>query len=83
MLHHLGEGLIHLITGHLATRGIAEPTLHELQQTITLTERRLREILKGVHPAVLTDLGLEVAIQSWLPRSSEVALSFVAPDFAG
>jgi two-component system sensor histidine kinase NreB len=72
-----------LITGHLAMGAVAEPSLQELQQTITLTERRLREILKGVHPAVLTDLGLEAAIRSWLPRKSEVAISFVAPDFAG
>src|SRR5262249_35270669 len=74
-----------LITGHLqmTTGTTDENTFHELQQTITLTERRLREILKGVHPAVLTDLGLEAAIRSWLPHPREVAVTFVAPDFNG
>jgi signal transduction histidine kinase len=74
-----------LITAHLemATNGAAEQTLQQLHQTITLTERRLREILKGVHPAVLTDLGLEAAIRSWLPHPPGIAISFVAPDFAG
>lgn len=74
-----------LITAHLemATNGAAEQTLQQLRQTITLTERRLREILRGVHPAVLTDLGLEAAIRSWLPHPAGIKISFVAPDFAG
>jgi len=74
-----------LIAGHLqmSMDASAEMQLHELQQTITLTERRLREILRGVHPAVLTDLGLEAAIRSWLPRSQGTLINFVATDFAG
>ncbi len=66
----------------LATKNAGAP-IEDLQQTIMLTERRLREILKGVHPAVLTDLGLEAALRSWLPRPKGIAVVLTAPDFAG
>jgi signal transduction histidine kinase len=52
----------------------AKPSLKELQSMLVTTERRLRDILRGIHPAVLTDLGLVPALNSWLPHPPEITV---------
>ncbi|MBX3083166.1 MAG: GAF domain-containing sensor histidine kinase [Anaerolineae bacterium] len=59
----------------------ARPSLKELQSMLVLTERHLREILRGIHPAVLTDLGLIPALNSWLPRPPGITVKLIATGF--
>ncbi|HEX2623591.1 MAG TPA: sensor histidine kinase [Phototrophicaceae bacterium] len=55
----------------------------ELQSIIVLTEHHLREILRGVHPAVLTDLGLIPALRSWLPHPEGITITISTTGFDG
>jgi signal transduction histidine kinase len=57
--------------------------LKELQGILVFTERRLREILRGVHPAVLTDLGLIPALRSWMPHPEGIAVEMTTQGFEG
>ncbi len=79
-LQHLAH--INLIAGSAQRSATSQAeALQQLQQTITHAERRLREILRGVHPAVLTNLGLIPALETWLPRSQHTKLSLTAAGF--
>ena len=59
----------------------ARPSLKELQTMLMTTERRLRDILRGIHPAVLTDLGLVPALNSWLPHPPEITVKLSTVGF--
>ncbi|MCL4876813.1 MAG: sensor histidine kinase [Anaerolineae bacterium] len=77
-LNLLAGGLQECIAG-----ASAETLLQELQATLLSTERHLREILRGVHPVVLTDLGLIPALLSWLPRPPGILVELTAAGFEG
>ncbi len=65
----LGIGLgLQLLRGHLSetqSTGLLEETERELE--LALTE--LRELARGIHPAVLTDHGLDAAIRTLAERA--------------
>jgi signal transduction histidine kinase len=61
----------------------AKGSLKELQSMLVTSERHLRDILRGLHPAVLTDLGLVPALNSWLPRSAGVSVKLTTAGFDG
>jgi signal transduction histidine kinase len=74
---------LNLLAGSLH-RDIAEPVARQLidmQQVLATTERGLREILRGVHPAVLNDLGLIPALRSWLPQPAHVTIELSVTGF--
>jgi len=64
---------------YLSGKGVK--ALEELQATLMSAERQLREILRGVHPAVLTDLGLIPALRSWLPHPDGLTVELVTDGF--
>jgi len=74
---------INLVVGQLPTKtnGDQRLAINELQRHIIGTERGLREILRGLHPAALVDLGLVPALQSWLPRPAGVIISLTTVGF--
>lgn len=76
---------INLIAGGLRsqTNGAHQEIVKQLQTNVVTTERGLREILRGLHPAALLDLGLIPALESWLPRRNEVAISMTVNGFEG
>jgi signal transduction histidine kinase len=51
-----------------STLGSAE-TLGELQQELDQALRELRELARGIHPAVLTDQGLSAAVRTLSQRA--------------
>lgn len=53
--------------------------LELLGQETRYLNGRLREITQGLHPAVLTDLGLIAALQAYMDSLSKLALSASAP----
>jgi signal transduction histidine kinase len=60
-LQHLSDLSVRL--GLLRTRQRAEPAdLEDLQMRLAQADQRLREIVRGLHPSVLSDLGLIEAI---------------------
>jgi signal transduction histidine kinase len=64
-LQHLADLSVRL--GLLRSRPETDPAgLVDLQQRVARTDRRLREIVRGVHPAILTDLGLVEAVIAFL-----------------
>lgn len=69
------------LTSFVATN--AALALKELQSSLVTTERGLREIVRGIHPAVLTDLGLIPALQSWLPHPADVRIELTTSGFEG
>jgi signal transduction histidine kinase len=74
---------INLLAGTMqrSTAESSSQNIQQLQQTIVVAEKRLREILRGIHPAVLTNLGLIPALESWLPRSNDVTLTLSTVGF--
>jgi signal transduction histidine kinase len=62
----LGMGL-QLLTGHLDEGGREE--LGDLQRELDEALRELRELARGIHPAVLTDQGLEAAVRTLAQRA--------------
>jgi signal transduction histidine kinase len=69
------------LQGHIA--GTAEPLIKEAQAVLFSTERHLREILRGIHPVVLTDLGLVPALLSWLPHPAGIQVELTTIGFEG
>src|SRR5262249_55218839 len=63
----LGMGL-QLIGGHVVDDTGCE-TLGELQQELDQALRELRELARGIHPAVLTDQGLAAAVRTLAQRA--------------
>jgi signal transduction histidine kinase len=62
----LGMGL-QMLTGHVDGTGME--TLGELQQELDHALRELRELARGIHPAVLTDQGLGAAVRTLAQRA--------------
>jgi len=56
-----------------------QPCLEALSQETRSLNSRLREITQGLHPAVLTDLGLIAALQAYMDSLSKHALPATAP----
>src|SRR6185295_10117288 len=61
--------------------GSRSEQIQDLQQVVIHTEQRLREILRGIHPAVLTNLGLISALSAWLPHPPDVKIVLVTEGF--
>jgi signal transduction histidine kinase len=59
--------------------GKVQNWLETLSQETRYLNRRLREITQGLHPAVLTDLGLIAALQAYMDTLSKHALPVSAP----
>lgn len=72
---------VNLLAGGLRYRLPDETQLGELQNVLGATERGLRNILRGVHPAVLTNLGLIPALRSWLPQRDHVQIELITEGF--
>ena len=64
----LGMGL-HLIGGHVID-DTGRETLGELQEELDRALRELRELARGIHPAVLTDQGLGAAVRTLAQRAT-------------
>jgi signal transduction histidine kinase len=60
----------------LKTR-LKDPSIDELSERLATALAELRELARGIHPAILTDRGLEPAIQSLADRSSVPVESLV------
>jgi signal transduction histidine kinase len=63
----LGMGL-QLLGGHIDNRG--QGTLGDLQHELDHALRELRELARGIHPAVLTDQGLAAAVRTLAQRAA-------------
>jgi signal transduction histidine kinase len=63
----LGMGL-QLLAAHIDDGG--QETLGELQEELDQALRELRELARGIHPAVLTDQGLAAAVRTLAQRAS-------------
>jgi signal transduction histidine kinase len=63
----LGMGL-QLLAGHTDDRGQA--LLEEVRAELAEALRELRELARGIHPAVLTDQGLESAVRTLAQRAA-------------
>jgi signal transduction histidine kinase len=62
----LGMGL-QLLAGHLGEGG--QELLEEVQRELDEALRELRELARGIHPAVLTDQGLDAAVRTLAQRA--------------
>jgi signal transduction histidine kinase len=60
----------------LRTR-LKDPSIDELSERLATALAELRELARGIHPAILTDRGLDPAIQSLADRSSVPVESLV------
>jgi signal transduction histidine kinase len=63
------------------TNGKQRQQVQLLQRSVITAEQRLREILRGIHPAVLTNLGLIAALEAWLPHPQGVKLTLTSTGF--
>ncbi|MCB0166882.1 MAG: hypothetical protein KDI79_21825 [Anaerolineae bacterium] len=64
-LQHLADVSVRL--GLLSRQNVPCPTtLSDIQARLAKTDRSLRELVRGVHPAVLSDLGLVEAVIAYL-----------------
>jgi signal transduction histidine kinase len=66
----LGVGLaLQLLRPRLGSEGDAEPVLAEAEEELQAALAELRELARGIHPAVLTEQGLEPALRSLARRA--------------
>jgi signal transduction histidine kinase len=52
-----------------ARRHPEDPTLEQASEELTMALEELRELARGIHPAVLTERGLEPAVESLAARA--------------
>ena len=66
----LGVGLaLQLLRPRLSAPADAEPVLAEAEDELRAALEELRELARGIHPAILTEQGLEPALRSLASRS--------------
>jgi len=67
----LGVGLsLQLLRPRLGAPGEAEPVLLEAEAELRTALEELRELARGIHPAILTEQGLEPALEGLASRAS-------------
>jgi signal transduction histidine kinase len=71
----------HVANGGNAGNGKQGQQIQLLQRSVITAEQRLREILRGIHPAVLTNLGLIAALEAWLPHPPGVRVTLTHAGF--
>jgi signal transduction histidine kinase len=68
------------VSAHLPPDSEVERLLAAARQDLTASLKELRELAQGIHPAVLSDFGLEVALESVTMRASLPVQMTVAVD---